>query len=250
MTAPNAASNTTSNAASNSTPSGTSSGTSNTASNSASHTGLGRTPLLNLDALNFEKSNGVVTVVTQDATTGVVLMLAHANREAMERTLSSGEMHYTSRTRGLWHKGATSGNVQRVVSLNADCDGDAVLARVNPAGPACHTGQTSCFGNAALGADALGVLDVIIASREVDAKSAAQGAKLSYTQRLLSDRNLRLKKLGEEAVELATACADSDAERGAEEGADVVYHTLVALRAIGVSLNDVRAVLAKRNTTG
>lgn len=203
---------------------------------------------LNLDALNFEKSNGVVTVVTQDAMTGVVLMVAHANREAVERTLSSGEMHYTSRTRGLWHKGATSGNVQRVVSLSSDCDGDAVLARVKPAGPACHTGQISCFGDAALGADALGVLDATIASRASNTSGATESGKTSYTQRLLADRNLRLKKLGEEAVELATACADADATRGAEEGADVVYHTLVALRAIGVSLNDVRGVLESRQT--
>ena len=217
--------------------------------------------VLNLDELNFEKSNGVVTVVTQDAMTGAVLMVAHANREAMERTLSSGEMFYTSRTRGLWHKGATSGNVQRVVSLSADCDGDAVLARVKPAGPACHTGHVSCFGNEALGADAIGVLDATIASRAAtlphagSAPAAGEGAsgdravspKLSYTQRLLSDRNLRLKKLGEEAVELATACADVDATRGAEEGADVVYHTLVALRAIGVSLDDVRRVLETRH---
>ena len=215
---------------------------------------------LNLDELNFEKSNGVVTVITQDATTGVVLMVAHANREAMERTQSSGEMFYTSRTRGLWHKGATSGNVQRVVSLSADCDGDAVLARVKPAGPACHTGQVSCFGSEALGADAIGVLDATIASRADALQRAssvpvvtedafgdsAPSPKMSYTQRLLSDRNLRLKKLGEEAVELATACADADATRGAEEGADVVYHTLVALRAIGVSLDDVRRVLEAR----
>ena len=218
--------------------------------------------VLNLDELNFEKSNGVVTVVTQDATTGVVLMVAHANREAMERTQSSGEMFYTSRTRGLWHKGATSGNVQRVVSLSADCDGDAVLARVKPAGPACHTGQVSCFGSEALGADAIGVLDATIASRAAALQQAssvpvvtggasghsAPSPKMSYTQRLLSDRNLRLKKLGEEAVELATACADADAARGAEEGADVVYHTLVALRAIGVSLTDVRRVLETRQT--
>ena len=203
---------------------------------------------LNLDELNFEKSNGVVTVVTQDAMTGVVLMVAQANREAMKLTQSSGEMHYTSRTRGLWHKGATSGNVQRVVSLSADCDGDAVLARVKPAGPACHTGQVSCFGDEALGADVIGVLDATIASRDTDVKIAAEGATPSYTQRLLANRNLRLKKLGEEAVELATACADADAARGAEEGADVVYHSLVALRAIGVSLNDVRRVLEARQT--
>ena len=207
---------------------------------------------LDLDALDFSKSNGLVTVVTQDAVTGVVLMVAHANREAMERTLASGEMYYTSRSRGLWHKGATSGNVQRVVSLSADCDGDAVLARVNPAGPACHTGEVSCFGDTALGADAIGELDATIAARahmteeEKAVMQSGASAKPSYTQRLLLDRNLRLKKLGEEAVELATACADADAERGAEEGADVVYHTLVALRAIGVSLNDVRGVLARR----
>lgn len=205
-------------------------------------------PTLDLDTLDFTKSNGLVTVVTQDSLTGAVLMVAHANREALERTLSSGEMYYTSRTRGLWHKGATSGNTQRVVSLSADCDGDAVLARVVPAGPACHTGAVSCFGDTAIGADAIGALDATIAARASNADTSS--GKPSYTQRLLSDRNLRLKKLGEEAVELATACADVDAERGAEEGADVVYHTLVALRAIGVSLNDVRQVLTNRATPG
>lgn len=198
-----------------------------------------------IDTLDFTKSNGLVTVVTQDAVTGVVLMLAHANREALLLTLSSGEMHYTSRTRGMWHKGATSGNVQRLVSLSADCDGDAVLARVVPAGPACHTGKISCFGTTALGADAIGELDATIALRATVLAVGAD-AKPSYTQRLLGDRNLRLKKLGEEAVELATACADADAHRGAEEGADVIYHTLVALRAIGVSLNDIRQVLTAR----
>ena len=203
---------------------------------------------LNLDTLDFSKSNGLVTVVTQDALTGVVLMVAHANREALQLTQSSGEMHYTSRTRGLWHKGATSGNTQRVVSLSADCDGDAVLARVAPAGPACHTGQVSCFGNTALGADAIGALDATISARAN--LPAGDTPTPSYTQRLLSDRNLRLKKLGEEAVELATACADVDPERGAEEGADVIYHTLVALRAIGVSLSDIRTVLAGRAAPG
>jgi len=200
--------------------------------------------MLDLDTLDFTKGAGLVTVVAQDARTGAVLMVAHADREALERTLATGEMHYRSRTRGLWHKGATSGNVQRVLSLAADCDGDAVLARVAPAGPACHTGATSCFGGVALGADALGALDATIAARAAD--PATPATKPSYTQRLLTDRNLRLKKIGEEAAELVTACADADRERAAEEGADVVYHTLVALRAIGVSLDDVRAVLAAR----
>ena len=201
---------------------------------------------LDLDALDFAKGNGLVTVVAQDALTGAVLMVAHANREALERTIRHGEMHYTSRSRGMWHKGATSGNVQRVVSLSADCDGDAILARIQPSGPACHTGQTSCFGDNVLGADAIGVLDSTIASRS-HVKSAASIAKPSYTQRLLSDRNLRLKKLGEEMAELITACADADAERAAEEAADVVYHMLVALRAVGVTLDDIRQVLALRS---
>src|SRR5687768_18588780 len=100
--------------------------------------------MLDLTTLNYDKNNGLVTVVAQDARTGTVLTVAHADREALERTIETGEMHYRSRTRGSWHKGATSGNTQRVVSLAPDCDGDAVLARVDPAGPACHTGQISC----------------------------------------------------------------------------------------------------------
>lgn len=198
---------------------------------------------LDLDRLDFTKGNGLVTVVTQDAHSGVVLMVAHADREALEHTLRTGEMHYRSRSRGLWHKGGTSGNVQRVVSLTADCDRDAVLARVLPAGPACHEGTTSCFREEALRAEVFGALDVTIAARQ--AAPAAEG-KPSYTQKLLNDRNLRLKKLGEEAVELATACVDGDRARAAEEVADLVYHALVALRAVGGSVDDVRAVLAAR----
>lgn len=197
---------------------------------------------LDLETLDFSKSGGLVTVVTQDADTGVVLMIAHADRDALERSQSTGEMHYTSRTRGLWHKGGTSGNVQRVVSLTADCDRDAVLARVRPAGPACHNGTISCFRDDALGADALSVLDRTIASR-IEQPEASAG---SYTAKLLANRNLRLKKLGEEAVELAVACVDGDAAAAAEEGADLLYHALVALRASGVSLDDVRRVLAQR----
>ena len=204
--------------------------------------------MLDLDALDFHKGNGLVTVVAQDATTGAVLMVAHADREALQHTLATGEMHYTSRTRGLWHKGATSGNVQRVVALAADCDGDAVLARVAPAGPACHTGAVSSFAQRGPppAADALAALDAVIALRATDAAGATAVDRPSYTQRLLADRNLRLKKIGEEAAELVTACADGDPARAAEEGADVVYHALVALRAVGVSWDDVRRVLAAR----
>ncbi len=196
-----------------------------------------------LDSIDFAKGQGTVTVVAQDARTGAVLMVAHADREALERTVATGEMHYRSRTRGLWHKGATSGNVQRVVSLHGDCDADAVLARVIPAGPACHIGTVSCFGDAALGADELGALDATIAARAGGAGDAGP----SYTRKLLSDRNLRLKKLGEEVAELVTACADGDPERAQEEAADVIYHALVALRALGGSLDGVRTVLAARH---
>jgi len=199
--------------------------------------------MLDLDALDFDKGQGLVTVVAQDARTGIVLMVAHADREALERTLATGEMHYRSRTRGLWHKGETSGNTQRVVSLSHDCDSDAVLARVVPAGPACHTGAISCFGDDALLADELSALDATIAARQ---QPASASDNESYTRRLLADRNLRLKKLGEEAAELVTASADADPARAAEEAADLVYHALVALRAAGGSLGDVRDVLAAR----
>jgi phosphoribosyl-AMP cyclohydrolase / phosphoribosyl-ATP pyrophosphohydrolase len=190
-----------------------------------------------LDTLDFEKAGGLVAVVTQHAWTGEVLMVAWATREALERSLAEGVMCYWSRSRGeLWRKGDTSGNAQRLVSLHADCDGDTVLARVLPAGPSCHTGAWSCFD----APPTLAAVDRVIAER------AAGPSTGSYTRRLLDDRNLRLKKLGEEAVELSVACADGDAERAAEEAADLVYHLLVACRAAGVSAADVLARLEVR----
>jgi len=198
---------------------------------------------LDLSALDFAKSNGLVTVVVQDDARDVVLMVAHADREALERTLATGEMHFHSRSRGLWHKGATSGNTQRVVSLVPDCDGDSLLARVQPAGPACHTGATSCFKTTRRSHDALHKLDTVIAAR---ASAPSNEADPSYTKRLLADRNLRLKKLGEEAAELVLACADEDRARRIEEAADLLYHTLVALRALGVGLTAVEDALSRR----
>jgi phosphoribosyl-AMP cyclohydrolase / phosphoribosyl-ATP pyrophosphohydrolase len=198
--------------------------------------------MLDLDSLDFAKSGGRVTVVTQDADTGVVLMIAHADRDALERTTRTGEMHYTSRTRGLWHKGATSGNRQRVVSLAADCDGDAVLARVRPLGPSCHTGETSCFGETALAPDALSALDRTITERALHVLAPAGG----YTRRLLQDRNLRLKKIGEEAAEFITACTDGDTSRVTAEAADLIYHALVAMHAAGTGWPAVVGALAAR----
>ena len=194
------------------------------------------------DALDYNKGGGLVTVVTQDVVTGAVLMVAFANREAVMMTVSTGEMHYTSRRRGLWRKGETSGNTQRVVSLTADCDGDAVLARVHTAGPACHNGTFSCFREDALLSDALSITDAIISERARNSEAVA-----SYTRRLLGDRNLRLKKIGEEAMEFAIACADEDKDRMKEEAADLLYHLLVALRVSGLGLADVREVLIDRS---
>jgi phosphoribosyl-ATP pyrophosphohydrolase/phosphoribosyl-AMP cyclohydrolase len=198
---------------------------------------------LELDALDFTKGNGLVTVVVQDDATDVVLMVAHADREALEHTIATGEMHFRSRSRGLWHKGATSGNTQRVVSIVADCDGDAVLARVRPSGPACHTGATSCFGATENEEGTLHRLEAVIAER---AAAPDSDNETSYTRRLLADRNLRLKKLGEESAELVLACADGDRARAVEEGADLFYHTLVALRALGAGLADLEDALSRR----
>jgi phosphoribosyl-ATP pyrophosphohydrolase/phosphoribosyl-AMP cyclohydrolase len=202
--------------------------------------------MLDLDQLDFAKGGGLVSIVAQDATTGDVLMVAFADREALEATQRTGEMHYRSRMRGLWHKGETSGNTQRVVSLTADCDNDAVLARVIPAGPSCHTGAITCFttpGVTPPPADAFAELDATIAAR---ATAIADSDRPSYTRKLLDDRNLRLKKIGEEAAEFVLACADSDPERAASEAADLLYHTMVSLHALGIRLSDVREELSRR----
>ena len=198
-------------------------------------------PLLDLASVDFERGGGRVTVVTRDARTGAVLMVAHADAEAVAETLKTGWMHYRSRTRGLWKKGASSGNLQRVLRLTTDCDRDALLADVEPAGPACHTGTQSCFGHAGQSCGGFTQLDAVVRER-----ASTSAMEASYTQRLLGDRNLRLKKLGEEMAELVTACADADAQRAVQEAADLVYHLTVALRALGVGLDEVAQVLQAR----
>lgn len=194
-----------------------------------------------LDGLAFDV-RGLVPVVAQDAAGGAVLMLAWANRDALERSLASGEMHFWSRSRGaLWRKGETSGNTLRVVSLHADCDADTVLALVQPAGPACHTGEPTCFGAGAEPEEAVSALWRVLESR------AAARPEGSYTTRLLADENLRFKKLGEETAELIFALARGDTERVRGEAADLLYHLLVALIGAGVSLDDVRSELRERS---
>lgn len=195
---------------------------------------------LDLDSLEYDE-RGLVTVVTQDAVSGVVLMVAHASRDALEWTVKTGEMHYLSRARGLWRKGATSGATQRVVSLTADCDRDAVLARVVPAGPACHNGTVSCFGDE-VRSDALSVLDTTVQDRAADSSNDSG----SYTRALLADRNLRIKKLGEECAELVMALSDENPAAAVEEAADLVYHIVVAMRGLGVGWGEVEGALARR----
>jgi phosphoribosyl-ATP pyrophosphohydrolase/phosphoribosyl-AMP cyclohydrolase len=201
-----------------------------------------------LAALDFDRAvggdgaSGLLPVVVQDAATGEVLMVAFANRPALEKTLATGQMHFWSRRRSeLWRKGETSGNTLELVSLHADCDADTLLARVTPAGPTCHTGERTCFGDGAEAAvSALARLDRTLASRERE-RSAG-----SYTVELLGDPNLRLKKLGEESAELVAALAMGDTRRATEEAADLVYHVLVALRAAGVDVSALLEELDRR----
>ncbi len=212
---------------------------------------------LDFDSVRFDKDKGTVVVVAQDAVSGRVLMVANADREALERTIDTGEMHYRSRTRGLWRKGATSGNVQKVVSLTLDCDGDAVVARVRSAGPACHTGAVSCFDESAAPSTIWSELARKISTRreelneeslaDFESESGGPPKHQSHTRELLLDRNLRLKKIGEESAELIAACADGDASRSTEEAADLIYHLAVALEAVGSSLDRVAEVLWERS---
>jgi phosphoribosyl-ATP pyrophosphohydrolase/phosphoribosyl-AMP cyclohydrolase len=212
---------------------------------------------LDLDAVRFDKDTKTVVVVAQDAVSGRVLMVANADREALEHTIETGEMHYRSRARGLWRKGATSGNVQKVVSLTLDCDSDAIVARVRSAGPACHTGAVSCFDDSVGGPTIWSALATTISLRNAEIKAQRSGdaqgedgasqQRRSHTRELLLDRNLRLKKIGEESAELIAACADGDATRATEEAADLVYHVGVALEAIGSSLDGVAQALWERS---
>ncbi len=185
--------------------------------------------------LTFE--NGLVPCVVQDADTGEVLTLAYMNDEALRRTRETGEMWFWSRSRGeLWHKGETSGNVQRVRSLRYDCDLDAVLALVDPAGPACHTGERTCFHNGEAEViaphEALAVLE-----RTVDARRTA-APEASYTAELLADPPRIGAKVQEEAEEVARAAADEDDDRVADEAADVLYHLAVLLASRGLGFSD------------
>jgi phosphoribosyl-AMP cyclohydrolase / phosphoribosyl-ATP pyrophosphohydrolase len=188
---------------------------------------------------------GLVPVVIQDWRTGEVLTLAYANAEAIARTRETGELHLWSRSRDeLWHKGATSGNTQRVRALRLDCDGDALLALVEPSGPACHTGERTCFHTGELEPpaphEAIPVLERTLAARQ------AQRPEGSYTVELLDDQELTGEKVMEEAEEVARAAREESDERVDNEAADVLYHLAVLLRGRGRSLADAGEVLNGR----
>jgi phosphoribosyl-AMP cyclohydrolase / phosphoribosyl-ATP pyrophosphohydrolase len=188
---------------------------------------------------------GLVPVVVQDWRTGEVLTLAYANAEAVARTRDTGELHLWSRSRDeLWRKGATSGNTQAVKAIRYDCDGDALLALVEPAGPACHTGERTCFHNGELDPpaphEALPALERTLADR------AAQRPAGSYTVELLDDPPRIGAKVQEEAEEVARAARKEADSRVDEEAADVLYHLTVLLHSRGRALTDAEEVLNGR----
>lgn len=191
-------------------------------------------------ALDWDKHNGLLPAIVQDAVTYRVLMLGYMNREALAATFASGRVTFYSRSRErLWSKGETSGHVLELVSIQADCDSDTLLVQARPRGPTCHLGRASCFPTAP--AEFLAELDALIAMRERERPAG------SYTTRLFESGLRRIaQKLGEEAVEtsLAAVAEDDDALLG--EAADLLYHLLVLLRARGLGIDAVVAILRTR----
>jgi phosphoribosyl-AMP cyclohydrolase / phosphoribosyl-ATP pyrophosphohydrolase len=190
-------------------------------------------------------SEGLVACVVQDWNSGEVLTLAYMNELALKRTRETGELHLWSRSRAeQWHKGETSGNVQTVRALRVDCDGDALLALVEPAGPACHTGERTCFHRGQLEPGA--AYETLPGLERTIAERARERPERSYTVKLLEDPPLIGEKVMEEAEEVARAAREESDERVDEEAADVLYHLLVLLRSRGRALADAGRVLDGR----
>jgi phosphoribosyl-ATP pyrophosphohydrolase/phosphoribosyl-AMP cyclohydrolase len=198
------------------------------------------------DPIRFD-ANGLVPCVMQDASTGEVLTLAYMNEEALERTLSTREVHFFSRSRQeLWRKGETSGNVMTLRPLRYDCDEDAVLALVDPAGPACHTGELTCFYRDLEGETNLVPHEVLPELERTLRARAAERPQGSYTVELLDAPELIGAKVQEEAEEVARAAREESDERVAEEAADVLYHLEVLMLSRGLSLASALEVLDGR----
>ena len=194
--------------------------------------------------VSFDRE-GLVACVVQDWHSGEVLTLAYMNELALKRTRETGELHLWSRSRAeQWHKGETSGNVQTVRALRVDCDGDALLALVEPAGPACHTGERTCFHRGQLEPGA--PYETLPGLERTIAERALERPERSYTVRLLEDPPLIGEKVMEEAEEVARAAREESDERVDEEAADVLYHLLVLLRSRGRGLADAGRVLDGR----
>jgi phosphoribosyl-ATP pyrophosphohydrolase/phosphoribosyl-AMP cyclohydrolase len=197
-----------------------------------------------LDSLAWDKMDGLLPAVVQDARTQQVLMLGYVSRGALAQTLESGFVTFHSRSKGrLWMKGETSGNRLAVRSVHPDCDGDAVLIQALPEGPTCHLGSASCFSEAgASGVGWLGQLAAIVEQR------ASAGASQSYTAKLLAEGPIRIaQKVGEEGVEVALAGAAGDREQCVSETADLLYHLTVLMQARGYTWEDVAAELQRRH---
>jgi phosphoribosyl-ATP pyrophosphohydrolase/phosphoribosyl-AMP cyclohydrolase len=188
---------------------------------------------------------GLVPCVVQDWRSGEVLTLAYMNAEALRLTRETGETHFFSRSRQeLWHKGATSGNTQAVKAIRYDCEDNALLALVEPAGPACHTGERTCFHRGEL--EPAAPYETLPALERTLGERARTRPEGSYTARLLADPELARAKVREEAEEVSRASLEESDERVAEEAADVIYHLAVLLRERGLSLADAERVLDGR----
>lgn len=193
--------------------------------------------------------NGLVPCIAQDHASGEVLTLAYMNADSLRLTLETGEIHYFSRSRQeIWHKGATSGNVQKVVDLRLDCDGDAIVAIVAPAGPACHTGERTCFHNRVPGgpAETAAPFEALAALERTLESRAAERPTGSYTTTLLEDPELAGAKVTEEAEEVVRAVREESDERVAEEAADLIYHLAALRTGRGVGRSAVDEVLNGR----
>ncbi|MES2859439.1 MAG: bifunctional phosphoribosyl-AMP cyclohydrolase/phosphoribosyl-ATP diphosphatase HisIE [Pseudomonadota bacterium] len=201
---------------------------------------MSTTPDFELDELAWDKQGGLLPAVVQDAASLQVLMLGYMDREALRATLATGLVTFYSRSKQRqWVKGETSGNALELVALEADCDGDTLLLRAHPRGPTCHLGRDSCFPTAP--ASMLGQLDALLAARERERPAG------SYSTRLFEGGIRRIaQKVGEEGVETALAAVAEDDEALTGEAADLMFHLLVLLRARGLSLADVDAMLAAR----
>jgi phosphoribosyl-ATP pyrophosphohydrolase/phosphoribosyl-AMP cyclohydrolase len=184
----------------------------------------------------------LIPVIVQDIRNNNVLMLAYANDEALELTKKTGYMHYWSRSRNaIWKKGETSGHVQRVYELRYDCDNDAILARVEQEGPACHTGNYSCFSKEPLKPD-----DIFNQLYRVFEERERNPTEESYTCKLLRDKNKMLKKIAEEAAEIIMAAKDEDRKQIIYEAGDLMYHLLVMLYSRRITMDEVMEELQRR----